>query len=153
MPVNASIVPLPDLRVPAIRVARAAVTRAIAAPSLVALEAEPLAYETVDWRPAETGRLTEALYEAYGLQSIRISGSQAHPTPLVQSAAMASVAPPTHLPPGFVVTAALSDAQLETVIYAGEAHAGYLAGGWIVDETFDSIAAAPDDSERAVRFA
>jgi hypothetical protein len=64
LPVSTSVVPLPDLRVPAIRIARAAATRAIPAPSLVALEVEPLAYETVDWRPAETGRLTEALYEA-----------------------------------------------------------------------------------------
>ena len=46
----------------------------------------------------------------------------------------------------------LSDAQLESVIYAGEAHGGYLAGAWIADETFDTIAAAPDDAENAVRF-
>ena len=35
-----------------------------------------LAYETVDWKPAEDGRLTEALYEPYGLQSVRIAGAQ-----------------------------------------------------------------------------
>ena len=51
-----------------------------------------------------------------------ISGSQAHPTKLVQSAAMASVAPPKpayrpHLPAN--VHDLLSDARLETVIYAG----------------------------------
>jgi predicted RNA methylase len=56
-------------------------------------EVVELAYETVDWKPAE-GRLSEALYEDYALQSIRISGAHAHPTRLVQSAAMASVAPP-----------------------------------------------------------
>jgi predicted RNA methylase len=33
-----------------------------------------LAYETVDWKPAEGGRLSEALYEDYALQSIRIPG-------------------------------------------------------------------------------
>ena len=38
----------------------------------------------------------------------------------------------------------LSDAQLESVIYAGEAHAGYLAGSWTVDETYDLVSAAPD---------
>jgi hypothetical protein len=48
-----------------------------------------LAYETVDWKPAEDGRLTEALYEPYGLQSVRIEGARPHPTRLVQSAAMA----------------------------------------------------------------
>jgi hypothetical protein len=63
-------------------------------PALPEPEAEELAYETVDWAPPEGARLTDALYEEYGLQSIRIPGSQAHPTRLVQSAAMASVAPP-----------------------------------------------------------
>src|SRR6202021_1756385 len=81
----------------------------------------------------------------------------AHPTRLVQSAAMASVAPPKpsyrpHLPAFAVVGLLLSDAQLESVIYAGEAHAGHLAGSWIVDETFDVVSAAPDNAEHAVRF-
>src|SRR3546814_13795857 len=74
---------------------------------MVEPEGVELAYETVDWQPVEGGRITEALYEEYGLQSIRIPGSQAHPTKLVQSEAMASVAPPTpsyrpHLPPAVV---------------------------------------------------
>jgi hypothetical protein len=116
-----------------------------------------LAYETLDWQPAESGRITEALYEEYGLQTIRISDSQAHPTKLVQSVAMASVAPPKpsyrpHLPPAVISGGLLSDAQLESVIYAGEAHSGFLAGSWKVDETFDIVSAAPDDSESAVRF-
>jgi hypothetical protein len=54
----------------------------------------PLAYETIDWTPPEVGRLSDAIYETYALQSIRIDGAQPHPTKLVQSAAMASVAPP-----------------------------------------------------------
>jgi predicted RNA methylase len=116
-----------------------------------------LAYETVDWKPAEGGRITDALYEGYALQSIRIAGSQVHPTRLVQSAAMASVAPPKpsyrpRLPAGLIANSLLSDAQLESVIYAGEAHSGHLAGSWIVDETFDVVSAVPNDAEHTVRF-
>ncbi|MGY3693053.1 putative RNA methylase [Bradyrhizobium sp. USDA 3240] len=51
-------------------------------------EGVELTYETVEWSPPEGARLTDALYEGYGLQSIHISGAQAHPTKLVQSAAM-----------------------------------------------------------------
>ena len=116
-----------------------------------------LAYETMDWTPPGGARLTDALYEEYGLQSIRIRGSQAHPTKLVQSAAMASVAPPNasyrpHLPAKLITDGVLSDAQPESVIYAGEAHADFLAGSWTVDETFDLVTAARDDAQSAVRF-
>jgi predicted RNA methylase len=124
---------------------------------LPAVEGVALAYETIDWTPPEGARLTDALYEEYRLQSIRIPGAQPHPTRLVQSAAMASVAPPKpsyrpHLPANFAASGMLSDAQLESVIYAGEAHSGFLAGAWTVDETFDLVTAARDDAANAVRF-
>ncbi len=105
-------------------------------------------------RPRDAS-ISDAIYEAYGLQAIRIPGSQAHPTQLVQSAAMASVTPPRpsyrpRLPHN--VLDLLSDAQLETVIYAGEAHSEFLAGAWAVDDTFDVVSAAPDEAAGAVRF-
>jgi predicted RNA methylase len=75
-----------------------------------------LIFEVIDWTPGEAGRITDTLYEPYTLQSICISGSKPHPTRLVQSAAMASVAPPKpsyrpHLPANLVSDGLLSDAQ------------------------------------------
>ncbi|MGB5083282.1 MAG: strawberry notch family protein [Methylocystis silviterrae] len=156
MPVEASI---------AVTRARPAIPRTVRAfamspssvPALPEPDAVELAYETIDWTPQEGERLTDALYEEYGLQSIRIPGSQAHPTKLVQSAAMASVAPPKpsyrpHLPANLAADGLLSDAQLESVIYAGEAHSDFLADYWSVDATFDVVTAARDDAENRVRF-
>ena len=47
---------------------------------------------------------------------------------------------------------ALSDAQLESIIYAGQAHAGFLAGTWSVDASLDALSAVTEDSEAAIRF-
>jgi hypothetical protein len=166
--VTAQVPPRPPIAAPAtsattarplpIRARSVCASRPVSAP---ASATEPtgieLTYETVDWKPAEGGRITDALYECYALQSIRIPGSQAHPTRLVQSAAMASVAPPKpsyqpRLTARLIANGLLSDAELESVTYAGEAHAGHLAGSWTVDETFDTVSAAPDDAEHTVQF-
>jgi len=134
--------------------ARSAASRPVAAPANDPAGVE-LAYETVDWAPPAGARLSDAIYEEYALQSLRIPGAQPHPTKLVQSAAMASVAPPkpSYQPmlPADICTR-LSGAQLETVIYAGEAHADHLAGAWTVDEHFDNVSAAPKDAAGSIRF-
>ncbi|NTT87630.1 strawberry notch family protein [Tabrizicola fusiformis] len=143
----------------AARSVRGYLARANAAPTPRRPTASPaaveLAYEVIDVVPSDTARLSDAIYEEYGLQSIRIPGAVPHPTKLVQSAAMASVAPPRPsyrpmLPSD--ICQRLSDAQLETVIYAGEAHSDHLAGSWTMDETFDAVSAAAEGASGAVRF-
>jgi predicted RNA methylase len=157
LPVATAPMPVAVTRLAISRPIRPTGPRAQPSGILDAPAAVELAYDTINWAPAEGGQLTEALYEGYTLQSIRIPGAQPHPTKLVQSAAMASVAPPkpsyrSHVTAGLVSDGLLSDAQLESVIYAGEAHSDFLAGTWTVDATYDVVAAAREDAPNAVRF-
>lgn len=78
---------------------------------------------------ADEGALTDSVFEQYKPQRLQIAGAQPHPGDLVQSAAMASMMPPkvTYTPnlPKQVIEMkngiGLSDAQLEAVVYAGQA--------------------------------
>ena len=112
----------------------------------------PIAYETCAW----SGEGHDVgLYQAYRLGRVRFEQSAPHPSPLVESGPMASVAPPAPtyrpvLPPA--MAGKVSDAQLETVIYAGEAHAQVLPGSWIAGEAPHQVILVADDHAGAVRF-
>lgn len=115
-----------------------------------------LSYETRDWSPSEA-TLRDVVYEAYEPQSILIADAKPHPTKLMQSAAMASVAGPKAtykptLPARLVSDGLLSDAQLESIIYAGEAHTGHLSGHFTVEESLEQIERASEDNPDAVQF-
>jgi hypothetical protein len=131
--------------------------RALATPSnrLAFLsETAPVAYETCSW----SGEGHDVgLYQAYALGRIRFSRASPHPSPLVESGPMASVAPPAPtyravLPVRIAGEGLVSDAQLETVIYAGEAHATMLPGSWILGEAPHQVILVKGDHPGAVSF-
>jgi hypothetical protein len=76
--------------------------------------------------------LSDSLYDQYQPKT-KIAGTKPHPTPLVESAAMAAVdlPPPKYQPKlvkGAIESGAFSDAQTEQIIYAGQAHNEMLPG-------------------------
>lgn len=76
----------------------------------------------------------DSVYATYTPQKARVKGAKKHPAKLVESAAMAAVEPPDvtytpNLPAEIIKNGVLSDAQLENVIYAGQAHEQTMQNG------------------------
>ena len=77
---------------------------------------------------------TDSVFANYTPQRLTIEGAQQHPGKLVQSAAMSAVEPPVPsyapvLPTNLIKDGLLSIAQLEAVVYAGQAHSELLPNG------------------------
>ena len=71
--------------------------------------------------------LSDSIFESYQPQRLQVPGAKPHPGPLVQSSAMAAVLPPVptytpNLPKETIEKGLLSIAQIEAVVYAGQAH-------------------------------
>ena len=84
--------------------------------------------------------------------AVRVPGAVAHPTPLVQSAAMAAVPHPASawqpmLPECVVTEGLLSDAQLESVVLAGEAHARHLAAEYRIGSQWETVHRCKHDDD------
>ena len=171
VPQRQAIVPIPAALVPAGDLFGHAAARP--APRKRAVAAAPQAKHAVpqarDWGPAaelayETppvngqGTASEpeathtGIYEPWRPLTARIPGACEHPTPLVQSAAMAAVPHPVPsyrpmLPVRIVRDKLLSDAQLESVILAGQAHDRHLSAHYRIGEGWETVARVADDDD------
>ncbi|NLK97656.1 MAG: DEAD/DEAH box helicase family protein, partial [Epulopiscium sp.] len=74
------------------------------------------------------------VFEIYRPEKLDIKDAQSHPAELVESAAMSAVSPPDityspAIPNDIIKKGLLSDAQMEAVVYAGQAHSQTLPSG------------------------
>jgi hypothetical protein len=88
-------------------------------------------------------------YLPYRASRIVIDGAAGHPTPLVESVAMGSIAAPIpdavpQLPDGLITKGLLSAAQAETLIYAASAHARDLPGRFEPEDKGCSLKASAE---------
>lgn len=132
----------------------------ITAPTARANAVRPLSFTSLQ-TPRNNMPISD-IYARYRPQRIEIADAQEHPTPLVESIAMASVAPPMpsntgrddlRLPARLIEEGHLSEAQLETIIMAHDAHRRDLPGRFAIDDDQTKLTRADDDPDaRAYRL-
>ncbi len=114
-----------------------------------------LVVETGPVEPSDTNTGSTAgtgPYAPWRPGAVRVPGAVEHPTPLVQSAAMAAVPHPAPawrpiLPERVVTDGLLSDAQLESVVLAGEAHSRHLEAEYRIGSQWETVHRCPEDGD------
>ena len=103
-----------------------------------------LRYATCSDKPAAAADQDTGPYAAWSPAAVLVDDAEAHPTPLVQSAAMAAVAHPIPsyrplLPACLPADGLLSDAQIESVVLAGEAHRNHLPALYRIGAGWETV--------------
>ncbi len=109
----------------------------------------PLPVEPSPANDSDPAPSAGAAYHPWQPTSFRIAGAREHPTPLVQSAAMAAVSHPfpayrPKLPTRILSEGQLSEAQLESIVLAGAAHSRHLPARYRIGEGWETVQRASD---------
>lgn len=95
---------------------------------------ERVTLDAADEAHAPAPEKSDAIFETYRPKKVQIAGAHPHPGQLVESSAMSAVEPPAAtyrptLPKEVITEGRLSLPQLESTVYAGQAHQEFLPSG------------------------